>query len=726
MEKIELEKKIELLNSYITALKECNSYREKINYLDQLEPVKDYLAAPMPIHLFMNLLTDESEYAIKSVIAIGQGPNVFNFKYLDESQFKKLIILLEQLLDIEIFYQFLGGIIGYHNTLLKLILEHYFPEPYKENHLCYIQPEGLDLKGNTEEVKQIIRLGIESLHSLGIIFPVGGAGDRLNLRDESTGEALPAALLPFLGKTLLDLLIRDVQGEEYLAYKLLNQQFTTPIALMTSVEKNNHIHILEIFKKNQWFGRSPKDFFFFIQPLVPVITIDGNWSLSAPLTLTLKPSGHGVLWKLAEESGVFTWFKDCGRVQCLVRQINNPVAGTDQGLLALIGMGCSKNKAFGFLSCERLLNADEGTNVLIEKQDEKAFEYTLTNIEYTEFAIRGIGEIPAKEGSPYSIYPTNTNLLFANIDTIQKILKKCPLPGQLVNMKSNVPYLEDNGNISYLRGGRLESTMQNIADSITDTFSEPLKKEQLRESLKSFILFNDRSKTISTTKKSYKKGENPVSTPEQAYYDMLYNHYRLLEECQFDLPAWQSMENYLQKGPSLIFLFHPALGPLYTVIRQKIRKGKITHGSELQLEIAEADIEDLHLQGSLLVEGSPPFGYYQNQMLKYCGGCRCSLHRVTIDNQGIDRAASQFYWKNKLTRNESVKIILHEGAEFHAEDVTLKGNQMFEVPPFHRMVIHSNKKECTPIEKPSWSWNYAFNAKNDIILTKKDQISYLN
>ena len=46
-----------------------------------------------------------------------------------------------------------------------------------------------------------------------------------------------------------------------------------------------------------------------------------------------------------------------------------------------------------------------------------------------------------------------------------------------------------------------------------------------------------------------------------------------------------SVEQYLEKGPGFIFLYHPALGPLWDVIAQKVRGGALAHGSELVLEV---------------------------------------------------------------------------------------------------------------------------------------------
>ena len=38
-----------------------------------------------------------------------------------------------------------------------------------------------------------------------------GAGDRLGLRCDATGECVPTAMLPYCGRTLLEGLLRDLQ-----------------------------------------------------------------------------------------------------------------------------------------------------------------------------------------------------------------------------------------------------------------------------------------------------------------------------------------------------------------------------------------------------------------------------------------------------------------------------------------------------------------------------------
>lgn len=48
---------------------------------------------------------------------------------------------------------------------------------------------------------------------------------------------------------------------------------------------------------------------------------DGRWLLEAPLRPMLKPGGHGVIWKLMLDAGVFDWLRGQGRQAAIVRQI---------------------------------------------------------------------------------------------------------------------------------------------------------------------------------------------------------------------------------------------------------------------------------------------------------------------------------------------------------------------------------------------------------------------
>lgn len=58
------------------------------------------------------------------------------------------------------------------------------------------------------------------------------------------------------------------------------------------------------------------------QPLVPSISAEGGqWVVAKPFTPVCKPGGHGVIWKLAYDKGIFKWFYDHGRKGATVRQV---------------------------------------------------------------------------------------------------------------------------------------------------------------------------------------------------------------------------------------------------------------------------------------------------------------------------------------------------------------------------------------------------------------------
>jgi len=536
---------------------------------------------------------------------------------------------------------------------------------------------------------------------------------------------MPTAQLIFCGHTLLENLVRDLQGREYLYFKLFGEQVTVPIAMMTSQEKNNDRHILEMCESKQWFGRPEETFFIFTQPLVPVITEEGNWAVRAPGELFMKPGGHGVIWKLASDEGVFEHLLELGCRKALVRQINNPIAGTDHGLLAFTGVGMQTDKIFGFASCHRLLNTAEGVNVLIEEEETDGYAYCLTNIEYTDFKKRGIQDIPESAGSPYSAFPTNTNILFVDLAAIKEYTVKNPIPGMLINMKNRVTACDADGSKKVVRAGRLESTMQNLADSIVDRFPEKLHKGEFHK-LHTFLTYNNRRKTISVTKNLYTSEKTLLETPEGAFYEKLENYYDLLSNfCGMRLPPMVDEKEYLEKGPSFLIHLHPALGPLYSIVAQKVRGGRLFPGAELFLEVAEAEIVDLHLEGSFIVRAHAVTGKQDARGVVHYGSenGKCVLKGVSVHNKGVDKEAHNIFWKHQVVRSEALQIILHGNAEFHAEDVAFEGPYRIEVPAGHRTVAkHENgalQFFTEEISEPTWSWSYTIDEESRISLKSK-------
>lgn len=677
-------------------LANASSAYEKNTLLSSHPSVLSYLEKAGPVRTFLAGLSPECEVAFKQVIAIGQADLLMQVESTDGASAEKLRHLLQHLLSIDHFYREIGGIVGYQSTILRLLQEKEEEKASEEAH--YHAPHFLEISQENEQVVDLIQAGLEGLPFLAEMYPLGGAADRLHLVDEQTGSELPAAKLRFAGRTLLEGLVRDLQAREHLYYQIYGKQLTTPIAIMTSWEKDNHQHVLQICEEHRWFGRPKESFAFFTQPLVPAVNQEGNWCVVAPLKPLLKPGGHGVIWKLARDQGVFDWFQAQGRTKALIRQINNPLAGLDYGLLAFTGFGFQKEMLFGFASCPRLLQAAEGVNVLIERKSEKKRTVRLSNIEYCDFAKFGIEDRPLKEGEPYSRFSSNTNILFADLQAISQAVDTCPFPGLLINLKQ-ATYWTEQGEKKEEALARLESTMQNIADVFEEEKEEfsPLFTE------KTFVTYNSRHKTISTAKKAYVPGKTLPETPENCFYDLLSAHRELLQAyCRFTLPPSQGVTEYLEKGPAFLFLYHPALGPLYTEIAKKISGGSLALGSELLLEIADLQMQQVHVAGSLQIVAEQVMGSWDEKGCLRYGSEKgsCHLKDVRIENAGVDWAASSPFWKMQLKRKETVQIILKGRSRFTAEGVTFKGSHLFVVEEGMHLHVTETKEGLILEKKP--------------------------
>lgn len=699
---------VEYLEPLIEKLKQATSIEDKYKVLCSVVNKGGIIPEEL-------LGTLQEKFIYKSLQLIDQDKHLFHgYETIPDAQ-NKIKELLDQLWQIEEFYSPIGGIAGYHLAFLQLIAKKSLtPQVFD-----YEQPEGIDLTIEDREVAKAVRNGIELFHQIGEIYPVAGAGDRLNLKDEISNEPLPAAVLNFSGFTLLNGLIRDLQAREFLYYKCTGKQAETPVILMTSHEKNNDQHIKNILDENKWFHRSPKLFFPILQPLVPVITVNGLWVIQEPLEINVKPGGHGVIWKLAENEGALDWFLQHKRNKALVRQINNPIAGIDNGLTALTGIGCREGKAFGFATCFRLLGAAEGVDVLIETKTQDGFEYCITNIEYTEFERFGIKDIPREPNSRFSLFPSNTNILFVDIETLKEILKEHPFPGLLVNLKSQSECLDKSRCIHKIEAGRVESTMQNIADFIVTKSKKELSKEE-KKNLKTFVTYNHREKTISTTK-TLSNGDHITGTPDGAFFDLQLNARKLfVDHCNSSLPEIRN-EKAFKKHPPFLITYHPGLGPLYSVIKQKIQRIKVAEGAELRLEIAELYLFDTSVTGSLLIKALCPLGHlHENELIYSENMGKCQLRNCEITNKGIDFSAVNTFWQSDIVRNEVMCIQLEGNAEFFAENVVFKGPFHICVPHGYRMVAEMDHQKVRftlfELSKPSWYWSYSFDNLDNIQL----------
>jgi len=208
---------------------------------------------------------------------------------------------------------------------------------------------------------------------------------------------------------------------------------------------------------------------------------------------------------------------------------------------------------------------------------------------------------------------------------------------------------------------------------------------------------SERRKTISTTKNVYIEGKDFLETPIKCFYDVLSNYEDLLKNhCKIDMPKMPDIKDFILKGPSFICSLNPMLGPLYSEISKKIKGGKIIYGSEIKLEIAELLLENIYLDGSLIIETN----LITNSNNNIYNTSSCVLNNVTIKNLGVDKETNNIYLENKIKRKEFFKIILGENSHFYANNIEFFNTHEIIVPSFHKMfILKNNGKVIYKVEK---------------------------
>jgi hypothetical protein len=244
--------------------------------------------------------------------------------------------------------------------------------------------------------------------------------------------------------------------------------------------------------------------------------------------------------------------------------------------------------------------------------------------------------------------------------------------------------------------------MQNIAEDFQDTFDAPIDGEQWKE-LSTFVAYNDRKKTISTTKKAYVEGGSLDDTPQGAFNDLQSIFVDLFTSCGMEV------------ANEVLLSIHPALGPNWSIIRQKVVGGDLKSKSELELEIAELEMKECTIVGSLRIIADDSL---QGQ---------CSLIDVKVENQGLDSDRCGF-WEGRVDRKESLTIKLLGHAAFVAQNVHFFGDMEIVVPDGYRYVAYNRgkqvelRKERIEVMKPLW--HLCIDPYNQINVTRWTDISF--
>ena len=143
-----------------------------------------------------------------------------------EESVRKLRRLAAALLRVDTFYDSLGGLAGYQLRCLELCAAAAAEDEAcagsdgstdsssqgVQSDVVLRMPVGVDLANDLPAARRAASDGLHALPYMAEVYPLGGAGDRLGLKCDASGDCLPTAMLPYCGRTLLEGLIRDLQA----------------------------------------------------------------------------------------------------------------------------------------------------------------------------------------------------------------------------------------------------------------------------------------------------------------------------------------------------------------------------------------------------------------------------------------------------------------------------------------------------------------------------------
>jgi UTP---glucose-1-phosphate uridylyltransferase len=275
------------------------------------------------------------------------------------------------------------------------------------------------------------------------------------------------------------------------------------------------------------------------------------------------------------------------------------------------------------------------------------------------------------------------------------------LPGMIFNLKKQITYTPAGEAASRsVQAGRMECTMQNLADSLTQRHAHQLDAAGA-SALDTFVVFNERRYVTSSAKRARVPGSDKIhQTPEGSFLDLMRNARDMLAVCGVDAPPLGSNAEYVAGGcvPAFVFLFHPALGPLWHVVAEKVQGGALAPRAEVHVELAELCWRDVSVDGSLRVLADQPVGHRAGAGggggVAFSDACaRVRLEGVTVRNAGVDcAAAGTCFWKQAVARRERCDLVLRGRSEFVARGVTLAGDLEFEVPDGFCMTVRAGQR----------------------------------
>ncbi|MFH1381134.1 MAG: UTP--glucose-1-phosphate uridylyltransferase, partial [Candidatus Omnitrophota bacterium] len=535
-------------------------------------------------------------------------------------------------------------------------------------------PQGLNLTEMDDNFRSMEQKGLEAANKLSFVMVAGGLGERLGYDGIKVGIPLSLAT----EETYLELYVKKIMAIQKRSNRLNSTNDKIPLVIMTS--GLTHDETIKLLEKNDYYSRHDmkRDQIIIVkQELVPAIAnsnCDFCLEKDNPYNLETKPHGHGDIHMLLTNQGIVDKWVAEGRTHTIfIQDTNGQVVNS---ILAGLGASIENGYDFNFLTVPRDAGEKAGAITELVAKDGKA---TIGNVEYNQLGpllkatVNPEGDVPDPETGK-SPYPGNLNIFIIRNSAYLPVLHAT---GGIIAEFVNPKYANEQ-KTEFKSPTRLETMMQDLAPNMGAEAQVGFTNFQKRD------VFSPVKNDMATGAENPTKGNYPDSMPtgEADYYK--YGR-KLLAMAGVDVNV-EGKERKTRGVPyseGAKVVLSPSFATTSIDVSDKIKGGTISDNSTLIIDGEDINIEDINLNGTLVIKTAP--------------GVKLTINSLDVENEG---------WRFvDLTDEEMVSEKIPTYQKIRGYKILKEEQHVIEITEPGEYVIEDGELRKTSIENisiPQW------------------------
>ncbi|CAM9713899.1 unnamed protein product [Chrysoparadoxa australica] len=512
-------------------------------------------------------------------------------------------------------------------------------------------PEGTSLEYGTIEYKEAEKIGMEAVSKTGFVLVAGGLGERLGYNGIKL--SLPVQVTT-----------RTCYLELYCRYILALQErcggsLELPLIIMTSQDTDEATRAL--LADNNNFGMKEGQIQVIMQDKVPALG-DSTAKLVTsgdPYELETKPHGHGDVHQLLHREGIAKSLLGQGFEYLFFFQDTNALVLNS----ILPALGVSKSRGFDMNSICVPRKAKEAAGAITSLQHEDGSSLII-NVEYNQLdpLLRATTSPEGDVNDPatgYSPFPGNTNQIVFELSSYCKVLEGEDM-GVVVEFVN--PKYKDEERVQFKKPTRLECMMQDFPKLMSKELDNP---NIGYTSLDKWLSFSPAKNSLDAGAESAASGVPPgtASTAEAEYYEQCVRRLQASTGAKIEASGRVEFEGVPFDLPPRVVL-SPSFAVCSEDLEKKVSAGlKVSSRSTLVIDGADIYLEDLELDGALIIKAVP--------------GAMVAVSGLKVTNEGWSMEAIPE--GADVSEEDRIRGFLLKKAETKVIEVTEPGNWVIGV-----------------------------------------------